>query len=430
MSAIDTGGTMLRGIAAHPLDPSNIVDVDLTGDELRQTALKGVCVEWGSRPPFYVVNFGMPHVVVGRHKDVFDVYLDAETFSSELPDGPGYERFDIFNGLSSISQTDGADHDRVRKLLNPFFLPAGIKRIDGIMRDMIDAQLDEIAARGGAFDCMADFAHPVVGRITLQGLLGMTEEQHAICRRMHHAFPLVRDLPPGADRPQEFLEAMSGVFAMLQDMIAERRANPRENDIVTALVKAQDEAGSIRADELIGNVFGLLAAGQGTTAVGITAMLTNLCRRRDQLDMVIADPTLIRQTVEECIRLQAPGLFSFVRFATRDTELGGTKIWKGMPVVICEHAANHDPSVYPDPLRLDIHRRPMNQLAFGTGKHHCLGNQLARRMMAATLERICQRFPGIYLPDPAFEPRMEGMFGELSPVSQPMDLGLSPPGAS
>jgi cytochrome P450 len=185
MTAIETDkGTMLWG-TAYPLDPSNIVDIDLTGDGLRQTALKGVCVEWGSRPPFYVVNFGMAHVVVGRHKDVFDAYLDAETFSSEIPEGPGYERFDIFNGLSSISQVDGADHDRVRKLLNPFFLPAGIKRIDGIMREMIDAQLDEIAARGGAFDCMADFAHPLVGRITLQGLLGMTEEQHAICRRMH-----------------------------------------------------------------------------------------------------------------------------------------------------------------------------------------------------------------------------------------------------
>lgn len=415
---------MVEVVVADRLDPSNIVDVDLTGDELRQTALKGVCVEWGSRPPFYVVNFGMPHVVVGRHKDNFDVYIDADTFSSEIPDGPGYERFDIFNGLSNISQTDGADHDRVRRLLNPFFLPAGIRRIDGIMREMIDAQLDMIVAKGGAFDCMADFAHPLVGRITLQGLLGMNAEQHAVCLRMHHAFPLVRDLPPGAERPQEFLEAMGGVFAMLQEMAAERRANPRENDLITALVQAEDEPGKLSADERIGCTFELLTAGQGTTAVGITAMLTNLCRNRDQLDMVIADPSLINQTVEECIRLQGPGLFSFVRFATRDTELAGTKIWKDMPVILCEQAANHDPSVYPDPLRLDIHRRPMNQLAFGTGKHHCLGNRLARRTMAIVLERICQRFPNIHLPDPDYEPRMEGMFGELSPVSQPMDLGI------
>lgn len=149
----------------------------------------------------------------------------------------------------------------------------------------------------------------------------------------------------------------------------------------------------------------------------------NLCRHRDQFDKVIANRALIPQVVEECLRYQGSGFFTFARFALHDCEIGGTPILEGMPVIVMMQSANYDPAEYPEPLKFDIHRNPRNIFTFGTGSHHCLGNRLARRVMMITLEKVCDRFPDLRLQDPDFEPHYGGMFGEIKPDNIPMHTG-------
>ena len=114
------GDTMGRLDFIGDLDRSKIVALDFTTAEFRQQAHR-LIADWATRPPFYVLGKGPPQVIVGRYADVHEVFSDAERFASELPKGPGYEQYDKFMGLTFLTQTDGAQHARQRRLLIPAF---------------------------------------------------------------------------------------------------------------------------------------------------------------------------------------------------------------------------------------------------------------------------------------------------------------------
>jgi cytochrome P450 len=121
-----------------------------------------------------------------------------------------------------------------------------------------------------------------------------------------------------------------------------------------------------------------------------------------------------------CLRLGSNGYFTFPRIAARDTEVGGTRILKGMVVRPSPLAANYDPDVFPDPKRFDIHRKPKRILSFGAGPHHCIGNILGRTTITIAIRRLLARFPKARLIDPGFTPVYGGAVGELRLQSLPM----------
>jgi cytochrome P450 family 142 subfamily A polypeptide 1 len=135
---------------------------------------------------------------------------------------------------------------------------------------------------------------------------------------------------------------------------------------------------------------------------------------------LIRNPDLIRDAVEECLRIASNGYFTFARIATRDTEVGGTRIVKGMVVRPSPLAANYDPEVFPDPLRFDIHRRPKRILSFAVGPHHCVGNILGRTTITIAIRRLLARFPKARLVDTDFVPVYGGSVGELRLQNLPM----------
>jgi cholest-4-en-3-one 26-monooxygenase len=108
--------------------------------------------------------------------------------------------------------------------------------------------------------------------------------------------------------------------------------------------------------------------------------------------------------------------------ATRDTEVGGIKILKGMVVRPSPQAANYDPAIFPDPLRFDIHRHPKRIMAFGAGPHHCIGNILGRTTITIAIRRMLARFPRARLADPNFVPSYGGAVGELRLQHLPMKI--------
>ena len=126
--------------------------------------------------------------------------------------------------------------------------------------------------------------------------------------------------------------------------------------------------------------------------------------------------------MEECLRIASNGYFTFPRVATRDTEVGGTKILKSMVVRPSPQAANYDPEVFPDPMRFDIHRRPKRIMAFGAGPHHCIGNILGRTTITIAIRRMLARFPQARLANPAFVPSYGGAVGELRLNALPMKI--------
>ena len=137
---------------------------------------------------------------------------------------------------------------------------------------------------------------------------------------------------------------------------------------------------------------------------------------------MIENPALIPDAIEECLRIASNGYFTFARVATRDTEVGGTVICKGMIVRPSPLAANYDPTVFSDPLRFDIHRKPKRILSFAVGPHHCVGNILGRTTITIAIRRLLARFPRARIADPDFVPVYGGAAGELRLASLPMRI--------
>jgi cytochrome P450 len=403
----------------NELEPGNYFPLSLGSEELRGNALLGIVASWGMRRPFYIRQNGILSVVCGRLNDVRTVYMDAERFSVIAPKRPGYELFDMFGGLESVLQMDGARHTRVRRLMNPSFMPAAIDLLKTDIRRIIAEKLDYIASIGPCFDGISDFCDDLMHRIMLEASFQLSRDQQAAFARMYEEMAKLPSYLAGEGMPRSFTDAIGSVRATIDDIIRVRRASPGP-DLISSLIRAYEEGDKLSDIELFGQINSIATAGIGSSANTLAGALMLLCRHPDQLALLRAEPELIDTAVEECLRHHGPGIISFVRFATRDTEVGGTRIPKDMPVYVSPQAAGFDPSAVEDPFRFDIRRKNRTPLVFGTGAHNCIGQRLARYVLRTALTEIVARFPGLRLADAEFQPTYRGLTGELQALSIPM----------
>jgi len=400
------------------LDARKVVDIDLGGRAFRENA-RSIMAQWARRPPFYVLSSGPPQVVCGRYADVQEVFSDTERFSSELPRGHGFEQFDKFMGVQFVTQMDGERHARIRRLLMSAFSARSLARLETRITAIIDGMLDTIERRGNEFDGMRDYgAHLVVGAL-LTAMANLDERQKAIFLAFHALLPLTTYTKPGEPFAPECQREFERAAQLVREIIAQRRAAPRA-DFINDLVTARDQGDKLSDKELFDQIFTICGAALAATSRAAGGALYTLYSHPDQLAELTRDPSLIPEAVEECLRIASNGYFTFPRIATRDTELGGTEIRKGMVVRPSPQAANYDPDVFPDPLRFDIHRRPKRIMAFGAGPHHCIGNILGRTTITIAIRRLLARFPNARLADPDFVPVYGGAVGELRLQHLPM----------
>jgi cytochrome P450 len=406
--------------ALAELDPSNVVDIDLGGPEFKQSARR-LMAEWARRPPFYVLSNGPPQVICGRYADVHEVFADTERFSSEMPRGPGFEQFDKFMGVQFITQMDGERHARIRRLLMPGFSPRRLAQLETRITEIIDGMLERIEAGGNDFDGMEDYGAQLVVGALLTAMVNLDERRKEIFLAFHEVLPLTTYTRAGQPFAPECVRAFDRAAELVHEIIAERRARPR-SDFISDLISARDQGDKLNDRELFDQIFTICGAALSATSRAAGGALYTLYSHPDQVAELIADPELIPDAVEECLRIASNGYFTFPRIATRDTEVGGTRIRAGMVVRPSPQAANYDPDVFPDPLRFDIHRRPKRILAFGAGPHHCIGNILGRTTITIAIRRLLARFPHARLADPDFVPSYGGAVGELRLQHLPMKI--------
>ena len=178
-------------------------------------------------------------------------------------------------------------------------------------------------------------------------------------------------------------------------MIAARRENPTD-DLTSVLVHSEVEGQMLEEHEIVMGFFLLVAAGNDSTRSTYASGMRALMEDRDQLQLLLDDPSLIPGAVEESLRM-FPAFAHFRRTATRDTELNGKKIKKGEKVVMWYSSSNRDETRYEDPDRFDVLRNPEHQ-AFGAGgRHFCLGTALARLELKILFEETLARYPDIAL---------------------------------
>jgi cytochrome P450 len=400
------------------LDRRNVVDVDLGSDEFKANAHAHMA-EWARRPPFYVLGKGPPQVVVGRYADVHRVFSDTETFASEMPKGPGWEQFHKFMDAQFVTQMDGAQHARLRRLLMPAFSSRRVEQLQASITTIIDGLLDKIEANGPKFDAMQDLGAHLVVNALLEAMIQMDARRKAIFVAFHDVLPATTYTKPGEPFPEECRIAMQRVMDEIKVIIEERRVTPH-SDFISDLVNAREAGDKLTDKELFDQIFGLAGGSLSATSRAAGGALLLLYTQDDQRRQLIDNPALIPDAIEECLRLGSNGYFTFPRVATKDTEVGGTRILKGMVVRPSPLSPNYDPDVFPDPLRFDIHRKPKRILSFGAGPHHCIGNILGRTAITIAIRRLLARFPKAHMSDPSFTPVYRGAVGELRLQSLPM----------
>src|ERR1700719_1086773 len=402
------------------LDRAKVVDVDLGGSAFKQNA-RAILADWARRPPLYVLASRPPQVVCGRYADVQEVFSDTARFSSEVPRGRGFEQFDKFMGVQFITQMDGERHARIRRLLMPAFSSRRLAQLEARITEIIDGMLDNIEHGGNDFDGMADYGAQLVVGALLNAMVNLDECQKEIFLAFHEVLPLTTYTKPGQPFAPECVRAFDRAAELVHEIVAERRSRPGP-DFISDLIVARDQGDKLTDRELFDQIFTICGAALSATSRAAGGALYTLYSHPDQVAELIAEPSLLTEAVEECLRIASNGYFTFPRLATRDTELGGTKILQGMVVRPSPQAANYDPDVFSDPLHFDIHRNPKRILAFGAGPHHCIGNILGRTAITIAIRRLLARFPPAKLADPDFVPSYGGAVGELRLQRLPMKI--------
>ena len=214
------------------------------------------------------------------------------------------------------------------------------------------------------------------------------------------------------------LAAWDELDAYLEDLIAHRRASLTD-DLISDLIRAEDDGDRLTHDELLMLCATLLGAGTDTTRNQLAAAVQTLSAHPAQWAMLARHPELAPDALHELMRY-SPIIFATIRQAAADVELAGVRIPAGTLVLANTASANRDPEAYDDPERLDITRPgPAAILNFGGGVHYCLGAHLARLELTEALRVITKRMPN---PRPAGPAPWNAMTGITGPISLPLEF--------
>ena len=220
------------------------------------------------------------------------------------------------------------------------------------------------------------------------------------------------------------IKALPSLFMFmryLRKLIQEKRTHPKD-DLLTALVQAEEAGDTLSEDELLAMVVLLLIAGHETTVNLIASGTLALLQHPEQLEHLRRDPTIIKTAVEELLRYTSPVETATERFAREDVTLHGVTIPKGELVLAVLASANRDETQFVHPQRLDLARNPNRHLAFGQGVHFCLGAPLARLEGQIAIPMLLSRFPELRLSIPLERLRWRPTFVVRGLESLPVDF--------
>jgi cytochrome P450 len=378
-------------------------------------------------------------VLLTRYADVAAALRDPRLSSDR---NRGSSRLAFLDGLAEPERTqfremmaftgrwmllsDPPDHTRLRALAGQAFTARRVDRMRERIQGVVDGLLDAVAARG-VMDAIADLAVPLP-IVVIAELLGVPHDDGARIKRWSDVVATFLD---GFTNVGDMHRTVAEFRVYLAEVAAQRRAEPRE-DLLTALVQAEEEGSRLTEEELLAMCVLLLVAGHETTTNLIGNGLLALLRHPDQLARLREEPALIRPAVEELLRFDSP-VQVIPRTPLEDVEVGGTVVRAGMNLDLLLGAANRDPERFPDPDRLDITRQESKHLAFGHGPHFCLGAPLARLEAQIALGTLVQRFPRLQLAAQSIRWRANFSLRGLTelPVAwaAPASVSLPPAGA-
>jgi cytochrome P450 len=367
--------------------------------------------------------------IVTRYKDVVAVLLDAARFSSNRmayldAHASPTKRQALETYLSMLSRwlvfIDPPDHTRLRLLLQkasftPRQLLAWRPRIQAIVHELL-AQIEP----GKPVDFIQALAFPLPVLVVSE-ILGFPPQDRDQVRHWTADVALPFFLALGMDAREKWARAEQAARefgAYARTLLRDRKQYPRD-DLLTAMVQAENKGDFLNEDEVVANAVLLMIAGHETTSNLLGNGLLAFLQHPDQLALFRQDPTLTGPAVEECLRYDPP-VTATVRWAREDLDLDGKQIKAGQKLLLVLAAANRDPAQFTNPQRFDITRRvtPQQHTAFAVGTHYCLGAPLARLEGEVAFSTLFGRFRQFTLATdkPVYKPMVIARALESLPV--------------
>jgi len=380
----------------------DIEAVELTEEELWADGppyglfkeMRGKCpIHWTESFELFPEEAGFWSVTTAE--DIHTVSRDWQTYSSELGGVlVAAAGFPIELARAMFIGMDPPKHDRLKALFQAGFTPRRIAAHEDAIRAIAVRVLDRLDGRETC-DLVSDVAQPVVSRV-IGSFMGIDEEDDAIWARLMNSTLGAADPDLNPDGFEGAIEKdLPEIFERCRQLIAARRENATE-DLTSVLVNAEVDGEKLEEHEIVMGFFLLMAAGNDSTKATYCSGMRALLEDREQMQLLLDDPSLIPDAVEESLRM-FPAFAHFRRTATCDTELHGQKIREGEKVVMWYVSSNRDETRFDDPDRFDLRRKAEHQ-AFGAGgRHFCLGTALARLELKVMLEETLKRYPGIAL---------------------------------
>ncbi|MEU8924824.1 cytochrome P450 [Kitasatospora sp. NPDC048545] len=355
-------------------------------------------------PRLAALPTGTPVWLVSRHADVRQVLTDPRLGRAPLyaPDAPPVTVTpNILDDPQSMLNIDGTEHQRLRRTVQRAFTPRAIARWKPWVASVVESLIDELIDHGSPADIVAAYTRPLPVAV-ISRLMGLDSlDGKRLAHWSDHA------LSTTAYSAEAIVTAMTEFAAFGAGVIAERRAEPGD-DLVSSLLAAAAEDGSITEAQLVALVIGLVVAGHETTMTSLgNALVYLLGDGREAWQQLASDEASAAAATEQLLRAvplgdaheHMPGL---MRRTVEDVEIGGVSIPAGSVVAADTAAANQDPEVFTGDLRTELFSplaAPM--LTFGAGPHHCLGAWLARMELELALHRLARRLPALRIADAA-----------------------------
>lgn len=295
-----------------------------------------------------------------------DRHLSPEQLRKWIGDGVADAAFEPIE--HHMLNLDPPDHTRLRALVHKAFTPRMIENLRPRIQQIADELIDAMTGKS-EIDLIGEFGFPLPITVIAE-MLGVPADDRDKFRQWTKLIVF------GGPAEETRVAALEFVMYINQ-MIDERQTAPRD-DLITALVQAEEAGDKLDRMELVSMIFLLLVAGHETTVNLIGNGTLALMQHPDQMERLRRDPALIRPAVEEMLRYNGPVETTTLRWALQDVEIGGVVIPQGDAVLAALVAANRDPAIFPNPDTFDIARDPNKHIAFGSGIHYCVGAPLAR----------------------------------------------------
>lgn len=358
------------------------------------------------------------HWVFTRYSDIHAIVRDPETFSSECVNVPptiGQE------GPMIPLENDPPEHTTYRKLITPLFSPTRMAALEPEVRRIVNELLDDMAGKERT-DFITDFAKPLPTRVFL-ALMGWPQE-HA--PQFHEWTDTIVMGKPGASEEESTAvrtEAAMEVYAYFAEMIDNLQENPNESgDSVTdVLMNAKFGDRELTQFEMLNMFFVMMIGGLHTVQGQLAHSVIYFAEHPEKRRQLVEDPDLVPSAVEEMLRYESA--VTPARVVQQDVQVDGVQLRSGDRLLIPLGAADRDPDVFGDPDEVDLSRDPNPHLAFGGGRHRCLGSHLARIELRVAFEELHRRFPDYRL-DPHEAPHRQ--LSQVKGVEKlPLILGQS-----